>query len=220
MKMIALGILGVILFAVVIGFSLASRGKAEDSRASAAPPPVIANGPLDEDGFWKLVDHSAALESNPDAQIADLQAGLRRLNPEQIAGFEKVFDATMRKSYTWDLWGAAYLANHGASDDGFEYFRCWLISKGRATFERVSADPDVLAALLAAEETGGDLEFEKFAYVAREVWAEKTGRDWNDMPTIANMAYGDQPSGRPFTENSKDLALRYPKLWKRFGDGS
>ena len=192
------------------------------SRAVAQSPskPVdalkVGPGPLDVDAFWALIDHSAAFEADTDAQAEDLRASLLKLTPDQIADFERLFHQTMRDSYSWDLWGAAYVANGGASDDGFEYFRCWLISKGRRVFEKVSADPDSLADLLAPS-AGGDLEFEEFAYVAREAWTAKTGRDWNDMPLVADMAYDGQPSGTPFSEEDAALARRYPKLWKRFG---
>ncbi|MFL6076856.1 MAG: DUF4240 domain-containing protein [Mycobacteriales bacterium] len=37
----------------------------------------------------------------------------------------------MAESYQGDLWGAAYLINGGASDDGFDYFRGWLIARTR-----------------------------------------------------------------------------------------
>lgn len=123
----------------------------------------------------------------------------------------------MRRSYSWKLWGAANLANGGASDDGFEYFRCWLIAKGRKTFERVVADPDALADVLAPDHQD-ILEFEDFAYVARKTWAAKTGRDWNEMPFVANMMYAESPKGIRFSEDPADLAKRYPKLWARFGN--
>jgi hypothetical protein len=35
-----------------------------------------------------------------------------------------------------DQWGAAYLANGGCSDDGFDYFRGWLIGQGRKCTRR------------------------------------------------------------------------------------
>jgi hypothetical protein len=194
----------------------------DGSKASAQPfpnaePLQIGTGPLGTDDFWALVDQSAAFDAEPDAQIAALRASLDRLSPSQIADFEKLFRETMRSSYSWDLWGAAYLANGGASDDGFEYFRCWLISKGRRVFEAVSKDPDRLADLLAPREKGGDLEFEEFAYVARDVWVDKTGRDWNELPVIAEMAYSSEPEGTAFSEDREELARRYPKLSKRFG---
>ena len=38
------------------------------------------------------------------------------------------------------LWDAAYLINGGCSDDGFDYFRGWLVDQGRETFERCLAE--------------------------------------------------------------------------------
>lgn len=208
-----------LLVAAVAFFAIRTFGggtAAAQTSGHKTSPVVIGPGHLDTKQFWALVDHSALLEANPDAQLADLRVSLNRLQPDQIAEFEQIFDATMRQSYSWNLWGAAYLANGGASDDGFEYFRCWLISKGRIPYETIAVDPDKLANLLAPG-SGGDLEFEDFAYVAREAWAAKTGRDWNEMPVVANMAYDHKPSGLAFSENPTELAKRYPKLWERFG---
>jgi hypothetical protein len=110
--------------------------------------------------------------------------------------------------------------NGGASDDGFEYFQRWLISKGREVFEAAVADPDSLADLLAPD-TEGPCEFEEFAYVASEVWAEKTGIDpWNDPKgsfPYTGAPPATQPSGTPFPEDERYFARRYPKLWARFG---
>ncbi|WP_239019841.1 DUF4240 domain-containing protein [Sphingomonas suaedae] len=209
---------GLLLASLIFLAVRAFGGGVTEARPSDGTPAplVVGSGPLTQESFWALVDHSAALEADPDAQLADLRASLSRLSASQIADFERIFDETMRRSYSWDLWGAAYLANGGASDDGFEYFRCWLISKGRSVFDKVVASPDSLADLLAPG-GGGDYEFEEFAYVAREAWQEKTGRDWNDMPVIADMAYDNEPSGAAFSEDPADLAKRYPKLWERFG---
>lgn len=79
------------------------------------------------------------------------------------------------------------------------------------------ADPDSLADMLAPK-VEGVLEFEEFAYVARQVWGEKTGRPGGDMPDAANMIYpGREPSGTKFDDDAAHLAKRYPKLWRRFG---
>ena len=123
----------------------------------------------------------------------------------------------MERSYTWELWGAAHVIQGWASDDTFEYFRCWLISKGRRVFERVLADPDSLADILAPD-SQGDLEFEGFAYIARNVWGEKVGKPGGEMPNAASMMhFGGRPSGAPIGGNPFLLAQRYPKLWKHFG---
>ena len=42
--------------------------------------------------------------------------------------FEAAFRRYLNEAYTWDLWGAADVIHGGCSDDGFEYFRRWLVS--------------------------------------------------------------------------------------------
>lgn len=143
---------------------------------------------------------------------------MNELPSEEIEAFEAAFWRQMNRAYTWDLWGAAYVAHGGASDDGFEYFRRWLISKGRGVFERVLANPDDLADVLVAD-VEGVLEFEEFAYVAGEVWTQKTGRSIDEFASMAGGALpGSEPQGTPFEEDAAQLASRYPKLWRRFGE--
>ena len=188
--------------------SFAHTGQAQESKRIA---------PMSEDRFWALIGTTTAYERDPERQLATLLAGLRKLSVEEIEAYEVAFDGQMKRSYSWDLWGAAYVVHGGASDDGFEYFRCWLISKGRGVFEKVMADPDSLAEILVPN-VQGVLEFERFAYVARQVWSEKTGRPRGEMPNAANMVYPNRkPSGTEFAEDTAHLAKRYPKLWRRFG---
>ncbi len=172
---------------------------------------------MPEQRFWALIGTTTAIESDPERQVTALLTALRKLSIDEIEAYEATFDAQMKRSYSWDLWGAAYVVHGGASDDGFEYFRCWLISKGQHVFEKVMADPDSLADMLAAK-IEGVLEFEEFAYVARKVWGEKVGRPGSEMPNAAWMAYpGSEPCGTKFDEDAVYLAKRYPKLWHRFG---
>ena len=69
---------------------------------------------------------------------------LRELSAAEIEAFERAFHEQQRHAYSWDLWGAAYIMNGGASDDGFEYFQRWLISKGRTVFEAAVADTRII----------------------------------------------------------------------------
>jgi hypothetical protein len=210
-------------FAFMLGVLAASIVVAPVSAQSNLSAPKKVAGPstarvsMSEQAFWLIVKTTIAFESNPDQQLVALQGALRRLTTDEIEAFEATFDALMKRSYSWDLWGATYVVHGGASDDAFEYFRCWLISKGQAVFEKVLADPDSLADLLVPD-VQGVLEFEMFAYVARNVWGEKTGRKGTEIPTAAPMMYpGINPAGTPFKEDPEHLAKRYPKLWKRFG---
>ncbi|WP_162916643.1 DUF4240 domain-containing protein [Dongia deserti] len=176
---------------------------------------------MTEDRFWSLIDRTIAFEADPERQLSALRQVLGALTPAEIEAFERAFHREQARAYNWDLWGAAYVLHGGASDDGFEYFQRWLISKGRATFEKVVADPDSLAAILAPD-PGGVCEFEEFAYVAGQVWAEKTGIEpltdpQGRFPYTGALAAAE-PSGESFQEDQAYLAKRYPKLWARFGE--
>src|SRR5919199_4714471 len=94
--------IGIAVLLVAAAFAVRARS------APAQSPPLplaVGIGPLTEADFWALVDHSAAYEAQPEAQLADLRRELGRLTPEQIVGFEKQFDRLMGQSYSWELWG-------------------------------------------------------------------------------------------------------------------
>jgi hypothetical protein len=184
--------------------------------ASCEARPAAQDQTMSDDRFWALIDRTAIHESDPERQLESLSAALSRLSPDEIEAFEAAFSRQMQRAYTWDLWGAAYVAHGGASDDGFEYFRRWLISKGREVYERVLAEPDDLADMLVAD-VEGVLEFEDFAYVARDVWVRKTGGSAEEFAAGGAMA-GGAPRGEPFEDDAAHLSARYPKLWRRFGE--
>lgn len=170
------------------------------------------------DQFWKLLDQAAGFSDDPAAHIDALSTELRGLTSEDIKSFEVAFRRYLNKAYTWNLWGAAYVIHGGCSDDGFEYFRRWLVSKGRDTYERALADPDSLARLEARPGPYGMWEFEEIYYVANRIFNEKGGEgDVRDYSEPEAGLGGAGPSGEPFEEDPKHLAQRYPNLWQRFG---
>jgi Protein of unknown function (DUF4240) len=60
----------------------------------------------------------------------------------------------MTASYRNSLWAATSLINGGYSDDGFEYFRGWLIAQGRKVFVQSVANPETLADLPVIDPAG------------------------------------------------------------------
>jgi hypothetical protein len=175
---------------------------------------------MSEDRFWELIDLSSEYEADPARQLEVLKQALLDLSPAELEAFERAFQREQLRAYTWKLWGAAYVINGGASDDGFEYFQRWLISKGREIFNAAVSDPDSLADILA-DDTQGPCEFEEFVYVASSVWQEKTGiNPWQDSKgrfPYTGAPPANNPSGTPFKEDENFLAKQYPKLWARFG---
>lgn len=132
---------------------------------------------MDVDQFWDLIARSCGSDPRGvEEWDEDLQGALTRLQPEEIVEWNHIFDRQAARAYSIDLWGAAYLINGGASDDGFYYFRCWLIGMGRGVFEAALADPDSLADVVVA---GVDAEAEIYA-AAHEAWMAVTGRPDTD----------------------------------------
>ncbi|MEZ5774586.1 MAG: DUF4240 domain-containing protein [Hyphomicrobiaceae bacterium] len=174
---------------------------------------------MDLDRFWSLVGASLAADDGEYGQLEALQSALRELSLEEIVGFEMTFRRLLNEAYTWDLWGAAYVANGGCSDDGFEYFRRWLISRGRAVYEAALADPDSLGAMDPGVGPDGIWENEEIYDAAGNVYAEKGGAgEVAEHADIEAGLDGLEPDGTPFEEEGDDLEKRFPKLWKRFGD--
>jgi hypothetical protein len=133
------------------------------------------------DQFWAVVEQGRAQAHNPsDAEeVAErTRQALTALPAAEVGKLNQPLRDLMAASYRVDLWGAAYQLNGGCSDDGFEYFRGWLLAQGREVFERVVADPDALADLpvvrKAAEETL-DLECEDMSAVIAAAYHALTG---------------------------------------------
>jgi hypothetical protein len=86
---------------------------------------------MDEAQFWKLIEEARQeADGECDTQAEILIQKLLAYKPEELIAFDDIMFDLRIKAYRGDLWGAAYLINGGCSDDGFEYFRCWLIGQG------------------------------------------------------------------------------------------
>jgi hypothetical protein len=174
--------------------------------------------PMPAEKFWRIIKCTVESNDDPGAQVNALRTALRELTLEEIVSFEMAFRRFLNKAYTWDLWGAAYVIHGGCSDDGFEYFRRWLVSRGHDVYEAALADADSLAELETQPGPHGVWEFESIYYVARNVFKEKGGEgDVRDYSEREAGLGGPGPSGEPFDDDEEHLMRRYPKLWRRFG---
>lgn len=133
------------------------------------------------DDFWTVVDRAAVGADGEPQLIAErITADLAARPVAEIVGFDRHRHRVLAASYQVDLWAAAYLINGGASDDGFEYFRCWLMTRGRSAFARAVQEPDTLAELpeiRRAAATGEDFECEEMLHVAAAAYRRVTGAE-------------------------------------------
>ncbi|HZE29962.1 MAG TPA: DUF4240 domain-containing protein [Actinoallomurus sp.] len=136
---------------------------------------------MDRQEFWKVIEDARLRAGGDVYAVADHAVEiLVALSPEEIVRAAQPFWDLMADSYREDLWGAAYLINGGASDDGFEYFRGWLIAEGREVFERAVAAPDTLAtvpAVRAAAAQQEELECEEMLGIVWNAHLKVTGRE-------------------------------------------
>jgi hypothetical protein len=165
---------------------------------------------MDRRIFWKLIDDARAASGGAgEPQVARLQGALEKLAPEEIIDFDRIFDQLMQESYTWDLWGAAFIVNGGCSDDGFVYFRAWLIAQGDPPFRAALADPESLASVAPV---GGGAALESLTYVANKAYRGKMGKS---MPPTTAGNVQREPSGESWEE--EELEEMFPRLWAKFG---
>lgn len=164
---------------------------------------------MDQAAFWRLIDTARSGAKDDGAFIERVKVVLRNLSPRELVEFERHFGRLHAESYSWNLWGAAYLMNGGCSDDGFEYFRAWLIAQGRRVFERATTNPDSLAGIETSE-----AELEEFWYLPQQIYREKTGKE---MPheSVTRPDLGEQWD----FDDPTQMMRRYPKLFAKYGGG-
>ncbi|MEV4611414.1 DUF4240 domain-containing protein [Kitasatospora sp. NPDC049258] len=177
---------------------------------------------MDRDEFWQLIEQARGSVSDHDdgeAVAARATALLAARPREEIVAAQQVFWDLMADSYRDPLWAAAYLINGGCSDDGFDYFRGWLILQGRETFERAVREPDTLAqwpAVRAAAAEEEELECEDALGIAWDAHLAATGAELpEDSFTIHLPDLG--PAEALDFDDDAQLAARLPRLAELYG---
>jgi hypothetical protein len=156
--------------------------------------------------FWAIIDSAREQGVDPQTVAATVRSTLESLGAEEVLGFGDELRKRQAESYRWDLWAVAYIVNGGCSDDGFDYFRGWLIAKGRNYFETALADP----ARAADDAEPGANDCEDMLHVAASVYQSKTG----SHPPKSDIQLPKEPAGKQWEE--VDLQSLYPELCERF----
>ncbi len=167
--------------------------------------------------FWALIDEARGQASAPEDSydVAEQACTLLAARPrEEIVAAQQIVWDLLADSYRGPLWAAAYLANGGCSDDGFEYFRGWLVLQGREVFERIVAAPDELAelpAVRAAAADGEELECEATLGIASSAHIDATGEELPaDSFTIRYPPL--DPEWEFDYEDAEEMRRRLPRL--------
>ena len=165
---------------------------------------------MDDDAYWSLVERARAEggDDSPETVAEALVAVLSTLGPSEVVGAEEAFARISRRAYGFALWGAAYLLNGGCGDDGFDDFRGWLVTRGRAVYQAALADPDSLADVVTVDELY-DVACEDVLSAADQAHTELTGRGlpWR----AAREPLPDLGQGWDFDDDD-EMRRRYPRI--------
>jgi len=173
---------------------------------------------VDTGDVWRLVEQArreldeAVVRADEVAQrMVEL---LAPREPAEIVAFAQPLWDLLAESYRADLWAAAYVINGGASDDGFDYFRGWLIAQGQTVFHQALADPDNLAGnpiVVQAAAAGEDLWGEDILGVAWSAHLAATGQQL--PPKAVTIRYPQLDPDWDFDFDDKaEMRRRLPRL--------
>lgn len=176
---------------------------------------------LDEAIFWEIIDKSLQNTNNQQDQGTFLINEIGKLTPKEIIGFRLRTDKLLYDTYNSKMWCAGYIMNGGCSDDGFEYFRNWVISRGKDVYYKAKANPDTL---ISQKDKGEDeiFDFEGFWYIALEAFNKKIGKDLYDYIDYDNFktSEGNYPQFE-FDweeENPDSMKELCPQLFEHFSN--
>ncbi|QMU77784.1 DUF4240 domain-containing protein [Streptacidiphilus sp. PB12-B1b] len=172
---------------------------------------------MDTGTFWELIDTARAEVADPadgHAVAARASALLGELPAADIVAAQQLLWDALTRSYRSPLWAAAYTLNGGCSDDGFDYFRGWLVLQGRAVFERAVADPDSLSelpAVMTAAQHGHELECEAALAIAWNAHLAATGAHIPRGSCAVRYPALDPAWGFDF-DDAAEMSRRLPRI--------
>lgn len=176
---------------------------------------------MNEDQFWAIVQKAVdEAGDDEDEYLEVVMHELSKLSLKEMVGFRLRTDKLLYDSYTSEMWCAGYLMNGGCSDDGFEYFRLWVISRGRKVYEAALANPDNLIDYIAEDAEVDFFDFELFWYAAIDAFEEATEADLYDYIDDDNFTTreGNYPNFE-FNwdeEDPESMKKLCPRLFERF----
>jgi len=183
------------------------------AKKRTAKAPVIKR--MDRDAFWKIIDWSSERTTSCEEQAEIITEILETLEPEDIVAFENHFWECMNDAYRWDPVVACSLINGVCTDDGFTYFRAWMIAQGRKYLQAVLQNPDQAGEAVPDHVITYDGEF--LLGVATTAYENKTGKLIPLDPSMKILQSPVPPLGTRIPD--EEVPRRFPILWGRFCGG-
>lgn len=193
--------------------------------------------------FWEAIEKSNKYknahwsEYDIDEHLENLTLYLSRFGKERLVLFEKTLQEKLSELYTAEIAelsnilendfkteNGSYIFDGYLSDDGFIYFRCWLLLKGKAFFEDIKKDIQVFVSGKYSFNIG-DCWAEGLLYVSDEAYSENhDNEDESEIRDTVDELYPenhydsmDRKMNRE-PKNGAELQKMYPQLVKEMGE--
>ncbi|OCA81963.1 DUF4240 domain-containing protein [Pseudobacillus wudalianchiensis] len=185
---------------------------------------VIKESSMTEEQFWALLEKCKEKGEEADEQMEWLVAQLSKKSIKDIVMFDSIFNQHYHKSYTSDLWAAAYIVMGGCSDDCFDYFRAWLLYLGKELYEAAIENPETLLPYFKILEEQEEIpQLEELLYVASQAYEEKTGLDDEAYFKVYDQLAKDDGTEPEMEfdweeDDVEGLRRKFPLLWREYGE--
>jgi Protein of unknown function (DUF4240) len=177
-----------------------------------------AKATMSEETFWSIIN-AARGQGGERAHTRRLSQALEKRTADEVLSFylhyQRFFDLADRG----DIWAAGVLLNGGhGSDDGFAYFRNWLIAQGAEVLHAALANPDSLADVLVEVQDGvPTAEWESFGYVAYDIYEVKTKSNLYEAAAPVLRNRGPRLPRFDWRQYENEfMQQKLPRLWARW----
>lgn len=182
------------------------------------------NRSFNKDDFWKLIrDAKVRCGQDTKSEAGWLIIHLIGLGKDAALRFQLIMDGYLSLAEKYGLLDAASLLCGGCSDDGFFYFRGWLIAQGKEVYLAALEDPDSLADV----EPYAKCSFEALCSVGYHAYKNLTGESTFDVVTdevqeaekallAPDIKYRD---GIEYPRDARGIAAYFPRLYEKYVKG-
>ena len=171
---------------------------------------------MDTAAFWAIIERTRqAGAGDTEAHVELLTEALAALPKQTIVDFQTLLIAQLNRAFLPALWDAAYLMNGGCSEDGFLYFRAWLVAQGALIFEKALLDPESLTGAVGEEDVE-PFETELLMSAAPDAYERLTGSQLPQTHSPAQFFDTHWSDELRPEEYEAQLERRYPRLAERF----
>jgi len=166
-----------------------------------------------EEQFWGLIEKSD--------KCKNLEDELSELSKEEVLGYKYWWDYFYMKSYKAELWAACYTVSGGCDDEGFDYFRFWLITKGRYVYERAVQDADSLCDVFEILSGSEKIIWKDVGYIPNQVYKDMWDEDLNtaEYDMRESIDFIDIPRLKIeslWDDDNEDLRDMCPRIFDRW----